>query len=68
MGDGGDTDADNASDGETLYRKLQEVVLPLYYADSSGWMRVMKGAIARNASFFNSHRMKRRYATEAYLR
>lgn len=65
---GGDTDADNASDGDALYRKLREVVLPLYYADSSGWMRVMKGAIARNASFFNSHRMMRRYATEAYLR
>lgn len=65
---GGDTDADNASDGEALHRKLREVVLPLYYADPSGWMRVMKGAIARNASFFNSHRMMRRYATEAYLR
>jgi len=27
----------------------------------------MKGAIARNASYFNSHRMMRRYAVEAYL-
>ncbi len=26
------------------------------------------GAISRNASYFNSHRMMRRYATEAYLR
>lgn len=65
---GGDTDEDNASDGQALYRKLEEVVLPLYYGDPSGWMRVMKGAIARNASFFNSHRMMRRYATETYLR
>jgi starch phosphorylase len=29
---------------------------------------VMKGAIGKNASFFNSHRMMRRYATEAYIR
>jgi len=28
----------------------------------------MKGAIAMNASYFNSHRMMRQYATEAYLR
>ena len=34
----------------------------------SGWVRVMKGAIGKNASYFNSHRMMRRYATEAYLR
>ncbi len=29
---------------------------------------VMKGANSRNAAFFNSHRMMRRYATEAYIR
>jgi starch phosphorylase len=28
----------------------------------------MKGAISKNASYFNSHRMMRRYATEAYAR
>jgi len=58
-------------DARALYDKLQDVVLPLYYnqADGrSGWLRVMKGAISRNASYFNSHRMMRRYATEAYLR
>jgi starch phosphorylase len=43
--------------------------LPLYYnSDRSGWIRVMKGAIGKNASYFNSHRMMRRYATEAYAR
>lgn len=51
-----------------LYNKLEQVVLPLYYDDRSGWIKVMKGAISINASFFNSHRMMRRYATEAYLR
>jgi starch phosphorylase len=29
---------------------------------------MMKQAIAQIASYFNSHRMMRRYATEAYLR
>ena len=59
------------SDGgaRVLYDKLEQVVLPLYYGYSGnpgGWVRVMKGAISKNASYFNSHRMMRRYATEAY--
>ncbi len=51
-----------------LYDKLEQVVLPLYYGAREGWVKVMKGAISKNASYFNSHRMMRRYATEAYWR
>lgn len=53
-------------EGSVLYDKLEQVVLPLYYARDGGWIRLMKGAISKNASYFNSHRMMRRYATEAY--
>jgi len=62
--------ADAAGDGhaEALYDKLGGIVLPLYYADRAGWIRLMKGAISRNAAFFNSHRMMRRYVAEAYVR
>jgi len=53
----------------TLYEKLSGTVLPLYYAHAGGgWVRLMKGVITTNAAYFNSHRMMRRYATEAYLR
>jgi starch phosphorylase len=58
-------------DARALYDKLEQVVLPLYYGysnDPGGWVKVMKGAISKNASYFNSHRMMRRYATEAYIR
>lgn len=55
-------------DAHSLYDKLEQVVLPLYYENRPGWIAVMKGAISQNASFFNSHRMMRRYATEAYIR
>ena len=56
-------------DAASLYDKLERIVLPLYYADERrGWCAVMKGAIGKNASYFNSHRMMRRYATESYLR
>jgi starch phosphorylase len=56
-----------ANDVRDLYHKLENVVLPLYYNDRAGWVAVMKGAISKNASVFNSHRMIRRYASEAYM-
>lgn len=59
--------ADTAGDAEALYRTLEQVVLPLY-ADRAGWLRVAAGAITKNASYFHSHRMMRRYASDAYLR
>ncbi|HVY81496.1 MAG TPA: hypothetical protein VG994_10980 [Steroidobacteraceae bacterium] len=40
---------------------------PRVTCDLAGWARVMLGAIARNAAYFNSHRTMRRYATETYL-
>jgi starch phosphorylase len=61
----------NGDDAASLYDKLEHVVLPLYYGyagDQAAWIAVMKGAICKSASFFNSHRMMRRYATEAYVR
>jgi starch phosphorylase len=55
-------------DSKVLYEKLQNKVLPLYYSDKSAWISVMQGSISKNAYYFNSHRMMRRYATEAYNR
>ncbi len=65
IGSAGGTSDSHATD---LYDKLEGTVLPLYYTNRSGWIDVMKGAISRNASFFNSHRMMRRYVSEAYIR
>jgi glycogen phosphorylase len=44
------------------------VILPLYYENRREWIRMMKEAIAKLGSTFTSHRMMRRYASEAYLR
>jgi len=60
--------SENGDDAHALYDKLEQTVLPLYHDNRSGWIAVMKGAIGKNASIFNSHRMMRRYATEAYIR
>ncbi len=65
---GDDRESGNGTDAASLYKKLEETVLHLYYQDRPGWIAVMKGAISKNASYFNSHRMMRRYATEAYIR
>jgi len=58
----------NGSDATSLYRKLDEVVLPMYHQDREAWIAVMQGAISKNASIFNSHHMMRRYAADAYIR
>jgi starch phosphorylase len=57
----------DAEDQAHFYRKLENDVLPLFYGDRHAWIAMMKGAIGKNASVFNTHRMIRRYATEAYM-
>jgi len=65
---GNNEEAANGTDARSLYDKLEHTILPHYYTNQPGWIAVMKGAISKSASYFNSHRMMRRYATEAYLR
>ncbi len=65
---GEDGPHDDERDAESLYDKLENTVLPLFYGNPDGWLKVMQGAIAKNGSFFNSHRMVRRYMLEAYPR
>ncbi|MGH7003490.1 MAG: alpha-glucan family phosphorylase, partial [Alphaproteobacteria bacterium] len=55
------------ADASALYDRLELDVLPLYYEDRARWIWMMKQAICKIASYFNSQRMMRRYATEAYV-
>jgi starch phosphorylase len=57
-----------SEDLEDMYQKLEKVIIPLYYNDRQGWVKVMKNAIGKNAYYFNTHVMMRRYVTEAYIR
>ena len=68
IGDGDGEPGRHRNDAGGLYRKLEEVVLPLYYDDRARWIWMMKQAISKIGSYFNSARMMRRYAAEAYLR
>jgi starch phosphorylase len=51
---------------EALYQKLEEVVLPRFYAERDRYVEMMRYAIALNASFFNTQRMVLQYLYEAY--
>ncbi len=58
----------NKIDSDDLYKKLEEKIIPKYYNDRKTWIRMMQNAIGKNAYYFNTHRMMRRYVTEAYIR
>ena len=65
---GDSSSSSERGDAQSLYAKLESKVLPLYRSGIRAWAAVMKGAIGKNAAYFNSHRMMRRYAIEAYIR
>jgi starch phosphorylase len=49
-----------------LYDKLEYVILPMFYGRPTAFARVMRSAIAVNASFFNAQRMMLQYLENAY--
>lgn len=59
-----EADGDHAAD--ELYDKIENAVLPTW-EDREAWIRMMLQAIGKIPCYFNTHRMMRRYATEAYL-
>jgi len=63
-----DIATNNTADAESLYSKLENVILPLFYEERSRYLSVMQHAIAINGSFFNTQRMVQQYITDAYLR
>jgi len=52
---------------EDLYNKLEYIILPTFYNQRDDWIQLMKNSIGKIAYYFNSHRMMRRYVTDAYL-
>ncbi|MFB0514592.1 MAG: alpha-glucan family phosphorylase [Candidatus Bathyarchaeia archaeon] len=52
---------------EDLYSKLEYLIIPTFYKKRDDWIHMMENSIGKVAYYFNSHRMMRRYVTEAYL-
>lgn len=53
-------------DAADLYAKLEQKIIPRYYFDREGWIKMMRSAIALNASYFNTHRAVSEYCKKAY--
>jgi glycogen phosphorylase len=64
----GTNGTDNNSEAEvsSLYHKLEQVILPLFYKHPDNFAEVMRSAIAINGSFFNTQRMMFQYVRNAY--
>jgi starch phosphorylase len=59
----GDSDAEEAT---SLYKKLENAVVPLYLDAPARWARLMAHTIAFNGSFFNTNRMVKQYTRNSY--
>jgi starch phosphorylase len=50
-----------------LYNKLEYLIIPEFYQQRDDWIDMMRNSIGKVAYYFNTHRMMRKYATDAYL-
>ncbi len=61
-----DDGEDPNGEAESLYDKLENVILPMYYEQPEEYAKVMRSAIALNGTFFNTQRMVMQYVFNAY--
>jgi len=62
-----ETESDDKKDAASLYDKLENTIIPLFYGQRTKWIEIMRHCIAINGSFFNTHRMVQQYVLNAYL-
>ena len=58
--------ADDAAEAVSLYKKLETAVVPLYLDAPEKWAQLMRTTLAFNGSYFNTNRMVKQYARNAY--
>ncbi len=66
IGGAGSAQNDSITEAESLYHKLEAVILPRFYKEPEKFTDVMRSAIAFNGSFFNTQRMLFQYVRNAY--
>jgi starch phosphorylase len=62
---------EDADDAKSLYRRLEEEIVPLYYNRDrngipNGWMHLVKEAIRSTAPIFSARRMLKEYTERVY--
>ena len=68
---GEDLGAEDARDAESLYRALEEAIVPLYYERAAdglphGWLRVVRRAMQTVTPAFSARRMMKEYMERMY--
>ena len=58
--------ANDAEEANSLYTKLEMAAVPLYRDTPEKWARLMRTTLAFNGSYFNTNRMVKQYARNAY--
>jgi starch phosphorylase len=58
---------DPSRDANSMYDKLEKIIIPMFYHDRDAYINVMIHAIALNGSFFNTERMMQEYVLKAYF-
>jgi starch phosphorylase len=66
IGEASGLENDSVAEATSLYEKLEQVILPLYYKEPDKFAQVMRSAVAFNGSFFNTQRMLSQYVRNAY--
>lgn len=66
-----DQEVQDRIDSQSLYKLLEEEIVPLYYNQDAngvphGWIAMMKASIKTNAPLFNTDRMIADYVTQVY--
>jgi starch phosphorylase len=51
----------------SLYAKLENIIVPMFYQDRAAFLGVMRHCISLNGSFFNTQRMVQQYVLKAYF-
>lgn len=70
IGAGSNTEGERENHGtdiSSMYEKLEQKIIPMFYHDRNKWIDVMRHAIALNGSFFNTQRMVQQYVVKAYF-
>jgi starch phosphorylase len=67
LSDGQGDHRSQAEDAASLYDKLENAVVPLFYHNRDQFAEVMRHCIALNGSFFNTQRMLQQYIQKAYF-
>lgn len=66
IGESWEPESNPDKEATSLYDKLEDVILPMFYSRPTTFAEVMRSAISLNGSFFNAQRMVSQYVRNAY--